>query len=486
MRALALLALTVTLVLSLTVTPASAQQPPAGSGGASVTDLKAPPSPAFVLLDVAPTKVERPQTVRPLIVSALTAAGDDGLPRNYAVEFAPYWLGTPELSFDDYYNSGIRAIPRFLSVSVATTPLEETLGPGAGTAVGLGARTLPLPGKAHPQLAALRRTLVANQRALNRAIRFDARRPRLIQLLQGAQKATGEAVTAELSAERFDQLIDAMRNTEERVIALEIELDGVREKLLEARRLPAAEREAAETALRNQETELQAKLAEAGKQQQDLAAQTMRAVDDSQIAQHLARGEQLQTVLERLEQAQSAQEERLRSELRRVALAIQSLDKQRVGPLLAVAGAVAWAVPDEDSSRTSLARWGLWLTPGYRMVTCATGEDDEPCVNSIDVLGVVRYIDDRVTAEADPAWELGARVVWQPIKPLAMSMEWLGRAGTDADPGNRLVGVAEYRLNEDIYLYASFGRDFEEPGTRRNLVSTIGLTFGFGSQPIVQ
>jgi hypothetical protein len=153
---------------------------------------------------------------------------------------------------------------------------------------------------------------------------------------------------------------------------------------------------------------------------------------------------------------------------------------------LAVAGALAWAIPDDDSSQTFLSRWGLWLTPGYRVAACPTGEDDEPCATSFDALGVVRYIDDRATPEADPVWELGARVVWQPIRQLAVSAEWLGRAGSDADAGTRLVGVAEYRLNDDIYLYASFGRDFEELGTGRNLVSTLGLTFGFGSQPIIQ
>ena len=39
----------------------------------SLDDLKAPPSPAFVLLDVSPSKVERPQSVRPLVLSALSA-----------------------------------------------------------------------------------------------------------------------------------------------------------------------------------------------------------------------------------------------------------------------------------------------------------------------------------------------------------------------------------------------------------------------------
>ena len=45
--------------------------------------------------------------------------------------------------------------------------------------------------------------------------------------------------------------------------------------------------------------------------------------------------------------------------------------------------------------------------------------------------------------------------------------------------------MAEYEITKSAFLYASFGRDFEEKGTRRNLVSAIGITFGFGKKPIV-
>jgi hypothetical protein len=65
-----------------------------------------------------------------------------------------------------------------------------------------------------------------------------------------------------------------------------------------------------------------------------------------------------------------------------------------------------------------------------------------------------------------------------------VSAEWLGRSGDD-EPGSRLVGVAEYEVTDSVFLYASFGRDFEEAGARQNLVSTIGLTFGLGKKPIL-
>jgi len=79
---------------------------------------------------------------------------------------------------------------------------------------------------------------------------------------------------------------------------------------------------------------------------------------------------------------------------------------------------------------------------------------------------------------------LGTRLVWQAAEKLAVSGEWLARTSGD-DSADRAVGVAEYEITKSTFLYASFGRDFEEKGTRRNLVSLIGITFGFGNKPIL-
>jgi hypothetical protein len=198
---------------------AQASDPPA------VDDLKAPPSPAFVLLGVAPSRIDRPQAVRPLVLSALSAVSSEGFPRNYAVEFAPYWLGTPQLSFDDYYHSSVgKALARHLSLSVATTPLGTS--PDAGTALAVGARTLPLPGRPHPRLAALRARLHELQLETIREEGFLGRRQRLVQLLQEAQGAAVSATTTELSTQPFEDIIDKMVDLDIEIMKQEIRLGG--------------------------------------------------------------------------------------------------------------------------------------------------------------------------------------------------------------------------------------------------------------------
>ena len=127
--------------------------------GANVTidDLSAPHSPAFVLLGVSPTNVERPETPKAFALNLIDkVATADGLPRNYALAVAPYWLAShPTLQFGDYQNPNVRqSILQTLLISVGTAPL-----PGAtatadplGTRIGLGVRTAIRNGRANPRI----------------------------------------------------------------------------------------------------------------------------------------------------------------------------------------------------------------------------------------------------------------------------------------------------------------------------------------------
>ena len=430
-----------------------------------VEELKSPPAPALLVLGLAPTKIDRPQSVRAIVASIVAASKDTGFPRNYSVEISPYWLGTPTLSFDEYYRNNARNLYRHLSVSVAMTPLDETGTPG--TAIGIGARTLPLAGRPHPRLAELRIDLTKKQRALLALVSFQSRRPRLIDLLQSAQAAATRSLVGELDGASFDTIIDEMTKLELEVIKLEIEIAA-----LDAEKKPEVEK------LRADLKGVNAKLGELG-------ARMMVAVQQSRAGEFLTAGTVIQALLSRLEPAQKAAVEKAESAVRSAALAIQDLDEQRVGPLLSLAYASAIEIPGNRTTDIRLGRSAFWLTPGYRFLACAPKSGSTTCTSSVEVLGVVRYQTDPTIEPSESTWELGTRVVWQPFVPFATSLEWLGRTETDDDTGTRVVAVAEYRFTETAHLYASFGRDFAEKGNRRNLVSTLGITLGFGRQPIV-
>jgi hypothetical protein len=59
----------------------------------SLKDLEIPGSPGFILLDKTPTSIERPNSSKAFVLSALNSFTDNhGLPQNYAVEFTPFWF----------------------------------------------------------------------------------------------------------------------------------------------------------------------------------------------------------------------------------------------------------------------------------------------------------------------------------------------------------------------------------------------------------
>lgn len=92
-------------------------------------DLRTPPSPAFVLLNIAPTAVERPTTPRALgaaIISALNESNGP-VPQNFSLEVAPYWLTPhPELKYEMFNDpSFLQSIKQTFSVSLATKAADD-------------------------------------------------------------------------------------------------------------------------------------------------------------------------------------------------------------------------------------------------------------------------------------------------------------------------------------------------------------------------
>lgn len=129
----------------------------ADSTAIELEQLRTPTSPAFVILGISPTAVERPTTPRAFALSLVSAAAesDDLVPDNYAAEFAPYWLGPRrELTFEEYYHPTLlQALRQTFSVSFATNTVlrnNDSL-----PAVGAGFRVSPFVGRASRHLDSL-------------------------------------------------------------------------------------------------------------------------------------------------------------------------------------------------------------------------------------------------------------------------------------------------------------------------------------------
>jgi len=136
----------------------------------TIDDLRAPTSPAFVLLDVTPSSVERPENPKSFAVNVINKlTSRSGFPQNYALEVAPYWLMShPDLTFERYQNPGIgQSIAQTLSFSIATTPLQvatttaaSSTSTSVGTRLGAGVSVNVWNGQPNPKIEPLINDLV--------------------------------------------------------------------------------------------------------------------------------------------------------------------------------------------------------------------------------------------------------------------------------------------------------------------------------------
>jgi hypothetical protein len=160
-------------------------------------------SPAFVVLGVAPTVVERPNTPADLAFSVLNrSAAFTSLPRDIALEVSPYWLAKhPTLTWDaDTARSLASSIARTMTISFATAELGSTDRPVTGVA--LGFRAAPFSGR--PSRSAIDQLKALGDRlGIESAVLRKLRGPRL-QLLE--QVRDQEIAAASNDTERNEAL----------------------------------------------------------------------------------------------------------------------------------------------------------------------------------------------------------------------------------------------------------------------------------------
>jgi hypothetical protein len=143
------------------------------------------------------------------------------------------------------------------------------------------------------------------------------------------------------------------------------------------------------------------------------------------------------------------------------------LHQERVGLFIEFAG--GWALRFDNGAFNSgqTSSVGGWATIAYRW------EDPR-----FEFIALGRAIHDRAINEN--VLDAGFRVLWQQPR-FQLSAEGVQRS---PNGGGRIAGNLEYRLTSTVFLYATYGRDHEEPVSGRHpLLALLGLSFEFGDQP---
>jgi hypothetical protein len=394
------------------------------SAPTTINDLKTPDSPAFVLLGVSPTQVETPTTPRALAVDVLSApTGNTILPSNYALTVAPYWLQThPTLTADEYFH--------------------------------------PAPGQSFLQTFSL--SFVTSKSSV----------------IDGVSATAANATDVGWGA-RASFLLNG-RNTTNPVLVTELrKLAEIRAKYLAATRALAGimpEPNAALTAIKNAADDEIDKSNDVRKSDKDSVKNELNTLIDNSYAQTtpLAAG----AISPNLPSVVLAA---LQSELDAGVTKVRNADALARGLMLSIAGAGASRVPDNGVSGTHFAKWGVWVTPAYRM--------NSPL---LDIVGVFRINREPASATSSNSYDAGARII-QRLGPFGWSGEYIERwnqANLDATKTatERFTINVEYKLTLNIYLHASAGKDFANPAaaqTTGGLLTLFGLNFGFGEASVL-
>jgi hypothetical protein len=452
---------------ALTASSAAAQIP-----GPTIQDLKTPDSPGFVLLGVSPSAVERPSTPKALGVSLLSAvtSGDNLLPSDYAVTVAPYWLvGHPDLHATQYYDpDAAQSLRQTFAISFASakSTVKGAADTASSTDFSLGFRAALLEGHGSEQIRSLNRQLSAYRIGRLALIRARDRVPDVQSTLISSD--AGLKYLTDTIDEEFKKRIEADDREKNNAQKME-DVAAQGDLLAQIRAMWAAKADSVVDVLPAMLTalaELSSAHPPADGQNIDLLKKAA-AEGPTRIA---ARVNDVSTTLLTT----------LESDAGGTVTKVAGEDHLRRGMMLSFAGAFASRVPASGVGDTELLRWGFWATPSYRL--------DKPL---IDVIGVVRYID-RPDSIGTNLFDFGARIAHQ-VGSFVYSGEYVqrieGKVGTSHPTSERLDVNVEYKIGDELYLTASFGRNFVgEPGpseSKGGLVSILGVNIGLGQKQTV-
>jgi hypothetical protein len=172
--------------------------------------------------------------------------------------------------------------------------------------------------------------------------------------------------------------------------------------------------------------------------------------------------------------------------LRPFVMAMREAMKQ--GRWIVEAAAASSAMfPNNNLDQAETQKNAIWITPSYRFERSGfnptTGMLTE--APTIDFVTVFRYSEDRTITDATGRNNIdtGARVLWE-SSTIGVSVEHVERFG-DGKHTRRTSILGEYKLSDNLYLSATFGRNFAGENPGGNLIALFGINFNAGQKPSI-
>lgn len=429
----------------------------------SLEDMRSPSSPGFVLLGTEPTEIERPATPKQLSTSLQSVYTSEGFVPGFALEAAPYWLkNRPNITFRDYVEKSYKNIGENLresfsiSLAVAGTDygIDSSLGPGVGLSYGFRLQILSGTGSLddnQPLLDALK-VLEQNYYPYSN----------FIGLLDGMVLAR--------SVSNINELLAAIVTVKEGILSFDY---------------PSATPISYTTAVPMTQGELRVAINTVAQKVTDFVLANRVVLDD---AQEMIDGLNNEFILD----VSNFDNEEYKEAIEQ----IQKLVKERDGLFWEISGAGANVIENNDIDSTTFTRFGVWSTFSYRFklgtnqVHKKTG-DWVP--RYLDIMLVGRYLWNYSLVDTASYLDFGGRLIYNTNK-FNISCEAVGRHLVSYDNNNnftwRLSAMAEYKINDLIYLTYSVGKDFDDNAieianqSAGNFFTSLGLNFAIGNNKV--
>ena len=444
-------------------------------------DLSTPDVPAFTILGVAPTQIERPLTPRALALSLLAAATDDQnlIPNQYALAASPFWMRPNRLNIAQYVHPTVQqSLAQTFTFSFATAPAASD------TDIGVGLSASPWAGHGSAALAS----------ALERLMAIDARylaADGLVSVLTDIVNAKSleplgtsplrPVLQSFIDRPNPDALTDFLQRRYEELFTSVVP-DAALNGIVNQAAVEEAKKNALASTKRSLATAVDTLFASdplplLSGPVGDLLRHVPEAPADNPSlveARRIIAFRALAQIIPPVTLLRSAAE----TSMKATVADVHSEDKLRIGWMLGVAGAFASRVPNDAFTGGRQLRWALWVSPAYRHEAA-----------HVEVIGVLKWIQ-RAAAEGADLFDFGARVVKQAGRA-AVSAEFLERSERSSESApmtQRLSANLDYKIVDKAFVTVAFGKDFADPSAGKpkgGIVSILGFSIGLSKNPAV-
>jgi hypothetical protein len=405
-------------------------------------ELKPPGNPAMTLMGAQTTEISRPKSLNQLettLASSYSGGGLAGIPNDFGLEVMPYWLKPrPEKVFDRTALSKNECAPlENLSISLGSVNKENS-DSTTRTQIGFGVRTLIFSGIVSDA------DLERFDRLNGAAVATISSANDLYAVIRGSKMDT---------ASTYQQAYNSVAQEYKDLAAIDTSLANNQEHVLKI-----------------------------------LKAMFLNEVGESGMDKEIPKGEakalktKFKDMVHASVNADSFQQ------------AVDSVSEARVrksGFMMEVAAATYLDFPTGEIEFSVVPKVGGWLTLSYRMPEW-----------DLDVVGLARYIRDFELEENTQNFDVGMSLSFTPGKlnvtgeliqrfQNATVIRTLEEDGVDFEMDDtrqdyRLAFNASYTINDSMVISYSLGKRFDfSDGFEDNLLSMLGLNFGFGKVPLV-